>query len=58
MTWQYLTIALATGSTAEEINRALLAQGVNGWELVSIYSTNGLGGLTSYIFATFKKPLG
>ena len=58
MKWQYLTIELDARRTAEGINCSLLAQGVNGWESVSIYTTNGSGGFTSHIFATFKKPLG
>ncbi len=63
-TYEYLTLPFQTnqplhpGRLDQEIFQAQLnAQGADGWELVSAFTTNQSNGITHAVTAVFKRPL-
>lgn len=63
--WEYKVHKFEVGSTLlgavnikeEEIEKTFNLYGVQGWELVSALDINSFDGVSSFIVATFKRPM-
>ena len=67
MGWEYHTEVFDFASEAwihqgglfnsDKFNFEISRLGWDGWELVSVFDTNGIDGSTRYVVAVFKRPL-